>query len=105
MERSGVANLPLHSGHAPRWLFNRMIKLSGEIIRIISLEFGPDEVVRRFADPFWFQAFSCVIGFDWHSSGTTTVTLGSVKQALKPEDGILVAGGKGRVSRDTPGEI
>ncbi len=105
MERAGVANLPLHSGHAPRWLFNRMIKLSGEIIRVISIEFGPDEVIRRFADPFWFQAFSCVIGFDWHSSGTTTVTIGSIKQALRPEDGVLVAGGKGKVSRNTPQEI
>ena len=105
MKKSGVSNLPLHPGHAPRWLFDRMMKLSGEIVRIIALEFGVDEVIHRFADPYWFQAFSCVIGFDWHSSGTTTVTLGSLKQAITPEDGILVVGGKGRASRKTPDEI
>ncbi len=105
MERSGIANLPLHGGHAPRWLFDRMVKLSGEIIRVISLEFGVDEVIRRLADPYWFQAFSCVIGFDWHSSGTTTVTLGSLKQALSPEDGVLIAGGKGKASRSALEEI
>ncbi len=105
MPRSGVANLPLHGGHAPRWLFKRMIKLSGEIVRIIAMDFGTEEVLRRFADPFWFQAFSCVIGFDWHSSGTTTVTMGALKQALRPEDGVLVAGGKGRASLNTPREI
>ncbi len=105
MERYGVANLPLHPGHAPRWLFDRMVKLSGEIVKVIALEFGPDEVLRRFADPFWFQAFSCVIGFDWHSSGTTTVTLGSLKQSLGEEHGILLAGGKGKASKKTPEEI
>jgi hypothetical protein len=105
MERSGVANLPLHPGHAPRWLFKRMVTLSGEIIRVIEMEYGTKEVLRRLADPFWFQAFSCVIGFDWHSSGTTTVTMGALKQALNPEDGIVVVGGKGAVSRKTPQEI
>ncbi len=105
MERIGVANLPLHPGHAPRWLFNRMVTLSGEIIRIIEMEYGTEEVLRRLADPYWFQAFSCVIGFDWHSSGTTTVTMGALKQALCPENGIAVVGGKGGVSRKTPEEI
>ena len=105
MYRSGVANLPLHTGHAPRWLFERMVQLSGEIVKIIAMEFGPDEVVRRLADPYWFQAFSCVIGFDWHSSGTTTVTLGSLKQTLGEEHGVMVAGGKGKASRKTPLEI
>ncbi len=105
MERSGIANLPLHPGHAPRWLFKRMVPLSRGIIKIIEMEYGTDEVLRRLSDPYWFQAFSCVIGFDWHSSGTTTVTIGALKQALKPEDGIVVVGGKGAVSRRTPKEI
>lgn len=105
MEKTGVAELPLHPGHAPKWLFKRMVKLSGEIIKIIELEFGTKEVLKRLGDPYWFQAFSCVIGFDWHSSGTTTVTMGALKEALKPEDGIVVVGGKGKVSRNTPREI
>ncbi len=105
MERAGIANLPLHTGHAPKWLFDRMVKLSGEIVKVIALEFGPDEVIHRFGDPMWFQAFSCVIGFDWHSSGTTTVTLGSLKGALAPEHGLLIAGGKGKASKKTPQEI
>ncbi len=105
MERKGIAELPLHPGHAPRWLFERMVKLSGEIIRIIEMEFGTEEVLRRLADPYWFQAFSCVIGFDWHSSGTTTVTMGALKEALNPQDGLAVAGGKGSASRRTPSEL
>ena len=105
MERSGVANLPLHTGHAPKWLFKRMIGLSGEIVKIIEMEYGAEEVLRRLSNPYWFQAFSCVIGFDWHSSGTTTVTMGSLKEALKVEDGIVVVGGKGRESKKTPMEI
>jgi hypothetical protein len=26
-------------------------------------------MLRRLSDPFWFQAFGCVLGFNWHSSG------------------------------------
>lgn len=29
MRRAGVAELPLHGGHAPRWLFYRMKRLAG----------------------------------------------------------------------------
>ena len=71
-------------------------------------EYGPDEMLRRLSDPWWFQAFGCVLGFDWHSSGVTTVTCGALKEAFKElgdDMGILVAGGKGSVSRKTPAEI
>lgn len=71
-------------------------------------EFGPDEMLRRLADPWWFQALGCVLGFDWHSSGVTTVTCGALKEAARkcgPDLGIFVAGGKGGVSRKTPHEI
>ncbi|PKP53974.1 MAG: DUF763 domain-containing protein, partial [Candidatus Altiarchaeales archaeon HGW-Altiarchaeales-3] len=69
-------------------------------------EYGQNEFLKRISDPYWFQAFSCVLGFDWHSSGTTTTTCGALKMALNPgEHGIMVAGGKGKTSRKTPQEI
>ncbi|RLF43091.1 MAG: DUF763 domain-containing protein [Thermoplasmata archaeon] len=106
MQRTGIANLPLHPGRAPRWLFTRMVKLGRAISEVLIIEYGRDEFLRRLADPFWFQAFSCVLGFDWHSSGTTTVTCGALKEAINlSEYGIAVAGGKGSVSRRTPDEI
>jgi hypothetical protein len=64
--------------------------------------------LRRLADPNWFQAFGCVLGFDWHSSGLTTTTCGAIKEGLRPIErdlGIFVCGGKGRTSRKTPLEI
>ncbi|MFQ6059738.1 MAG: DUF763 domain-containing protein, partial [Thermoplasmata archaeon] len=106
MPRVGVVDLPLHQGTAPRWLFGRMVKLSRGIIEVLVDEFGRSEFLQRISDPFWFQAFSCVLGFDWHSSGTTTVTCGAVKEALRDQNlGLFVAGGKGRTSRRTPLEI
>lgn len=108
MTRTGTANLPLHYGSAPRWLFSRMTDLSREIVRFVAGEFGPDEVLVRLADPFWFQAFGCVLGFDWHSSGLTTTVCGALKKGLRGlenETGLFVAGGKGRTSRQTPQEI
>ena len=106
MSRTGIANLPLHPGRAPRWLFKRMVLLSKGIIEVISYEYGKDEFLRRLADPFWFQALSCVLGFDWHSSGTTTVTCGALKEAINPgEYGFAIAGGKGKASRKTPQQI
>lgn len=85
-----------------------MTKLSLEIVRWMVEEFGPEEVLNRLADPCWFQAFGCVLGFDWHSSGVTTTVCGALKQALRPlsgELGFFVAGGKGGVSRKTPAEV
>jgi hypothetical protein len=106
MQRTGVANLPLHPGKAPRWLFKRMVLLSKGIIEVISYEYGSDEFLRRISDPFWFQALSCVLGFDWHSSGTTTVTCGALKEAINSEQyGFTIAGGKGKASRKTLEEI
>ena len=106
--KTGVAYLPLHTGRAPRWLFNRMVELSGAIIEIMVMERGPHEVLRCLSNPFWFQALGCVLGFDWHSSGLTTTTCGAIKEAMKikgKELNLLVAGGKGRTSRKTPEEI
>lgn len=106
--KTGTANLPLHSGYAPRWLFKKMKKLSKGIIQAIVYEKGPDEVIRKLSDPFWFQAFGCVLGFDWHSSGLTTTTCGAIKAGLKEvngEIGLFVAGGKGKSSLRTPDDI
>ncbi len=108
MTRRRVAQLPLHGGKAPAYLFQRMTKLAGAITMAVVDQFGPLEMLRRLSDPWWFQAFGCVLGFDWHSSGVTTVTCGALKEAsrkLGDDLGILVAGGKGGVSRKTPAEI
>jgi len=106
MERTGFADLPLHHGMAPKWLFERMLKLSRAICEVLLYEYGKDELFRRLSDPFWFQAFSCVLGFDWHSSGCTTVTCGALKEAVDPElHGFAVVGGKGKTSLRTLDEI
>jgi len=106
MARTGVANLPLHGGKAPKWLFDRMVKLSEGIVEVIINEYGKDEFLKRISDTFWFQSFSCVLGYDYHSSGTTTVTCGALKEAIKPEQhGFAIAGGKGKASRKTIQQI
>lgn len=108
MNRVGTAHLPLHGGKAPAYLFQRMTKLAREISLAIIYEYGAVELMRRLSDPYWFQAFGCVLGYDWHSSGVTTVVCGALKEAWKPiwnETGLYIAGGKGGTSRKTPGEI
>ena len=106
MQKTGVANLPLHGGKAPKWLFKRMVQLSKGIIEVINYEYGKDEFISRLSDPFWFQALSCVLGFDFHSSGTTTVTCGALKEAINPEEhGFAITGGKGKASRKTLEQI
>ena len=106
MQRTGIASLPLHGGKAPAWLTGRMRKLAKEVTSIIIDEYGTDTFLARISDPHWFQAFGCVLGYDWHSSGVTTVVTGILKQALTPEEhGLALCGGKGRTSRQTPAEI
>jgi len=106
--RTGIAHLPLHYGKAPSWLFQRMKVLSREITLFIIDVYGNEEMLLRLSDPFWFQAFGCALGFDWHSSGITTTICGAIKEGIKgieKELGFYVAGGKGRTSRKTPHEI
>jgi hypothetical protein len=103
MYRTGVANLPLHGGKAPSWLTGRMRKMAKEIVSIIIEEQGTAKFIERLSDPYWFQAFGCVLAYDWHSSGVTTVVTGILKGALSPEEhGVAVCGGKGKTSRKTP---
>src|SRR5947207_14857386 len=105
---TGFASLPLHGGKAPAWLFSRMVRLSREIVIYMASEFGTREVLRRLSDPFWFQAFGCVLGFDWHSSGVTTTVCGAVKEGLKDVDrdlGFFAAGGKGAATVKAPQQI
>ncbi len=108
MKKSGSADLPLHNGHVPRWLSERMAKLGLAITESIIVEYGKSEVLRRLSDPFWFQSFGAVLGMDWHSSGITTSVMGALKRAINPhskELGIYICGGKGKFSRDTPNEL
>jgi hypothetical protein len=106
--RTGFATLPLHPGRAPAWLFTRMTRLAREIATHIVADRGAEELLRRLSDPFWFQAFGCVLGFDWHSSGVTTTVTGALKEGLRGvehELGLYSQGGKGATSRKTPVEI
>jgi hypothetical protein len=85
-----------------------MAQLAPEIVEAIVLEHGRSAFLQRLSDPYWFQAFGCVLGFDWHSSGVTTTVCGALKQGLAPRArdlGLYVAGGKGKASRQTPLEL
>ena len=106
MFRSGVATLPLHGGKAPSWLTGRMRGLAREIANIMIDEYGTTKFIARLSDPYWFQALGCVLAYDWHSSGVTTVVTGVLKTALSPQEhGVAVCGGKGKTSRKTPSDI
>jgi hypothetical protein len=106
MAKKGTIGLPLHAGHAPQWLISRMEKLSYAIAKILIDEHGQHDFLRRISDPLWFQAFGCVLGFDWHSSGLTTVVTGVLKRSLKPEiHGVMLAGGKGSGAMNTLNDI
>ncbi len=106
--KTGVATVPLDYGRCPTWLFERMKRLSRGIALTIIEEFGAEEILRRFSDPAWFQSLSCVIGMDWNSSGTTTITMGALKEGLRGLEndlGFFICGGKGKTSRKTPEQI
>ena len=107
-KRAGGADLPLHSGRVPQWLADRMTRLGTVMSEAIVHHYGRDELLRRLANPFWFQSFGAVMGMDWHSSGITTSVIGALKRglvSLEDELGIHVCGGRGKYSRQTPHEL
>jgi len=85
-----------------------MVRLGREIVRLVVEDHGPEELLIRISDPYWFQSLGCVLGFDWHSSGITTTVCAALKEGLRGmerELGLVIAGGKGAASRKTPAEI
>ncbi|OGZ32182.1 MAG: hypothetical protein A2V69_02150 [Candidatus Portnoybacteria bacterium RBG_13_40_8] len=106
--RTGLASFPLDYGTCPRWLFERMTRLSRSIVQAIVSEFGAEEFLKRLSDPVWFQSFGSVLAFDWNSSGLTTTTCGALKMGiwgLEKDLGLFICGGKGKTSRKTPNQI
>jgi len=106
MDRFAVATLPLHDGRAPSYLVERMKRASSAIASIMCQELGTRAFLERLADPLWFQALGAALGYDWHSSGVTTVLTGVLREVLSMEEqGIAVVGGKGGMMKLVPQEI
>lgn len=106
--RRGIATFTLDYGKCPPWLFQRMVSLGREMVRVLVEEYGPDEFIKRIADPVWFQSLGTVLAFDWNASGLTTILTAALKEAIRGEEknlGIFICGGKGKTSRKTPDEI
>ena len=106
--KRGIATFTLDTGHCPPWLFRRMVKLGREMTRVLVVEYGPDEFVRRMGDPVWFQSLGTVLAFDWNASSLTTILTAAMKEAIRGEEadlGLFICRGKGKTSRQTPDEI
>lgn len=106
--RTGVATFTLDYGKCPRWLFERMVRLGRAMTEAIIMEYGPEEYIKRLADPVWFQSLGTVLAFDWNASGLTTILTAALKEAIRGQErdlGIFICGGKGKTSRKTPEEI
>ena len=104
----GVATFTLDTGKCPRWLFERMVRLGREMTRVLVEEYGPDEYIKRIADPVWFQSLGTVLAFDWNASGLTTILTAALKEGIRGRErelGIFIAGGKGKTSRKTSDQI
>ena len=108
MIHRGIASFGLDGGHCPPWLFERMVKLGREMTQVLVAEYGPEEFIKRIADPVWFQSLGTVLAFDWNASGLTTILTAALKEAIRGQEkdlGIFICGGKGKTSRKTPDEI
>lgn len=108
MIQRGIATFTLDFGKCPPWLFRRMTALGREMIRAVVAIEGPDEFVRRMADPAWFQSLGTVLAFDWNASGLTTILTAALKEAIRGQErelGFFICGGKGKTSKKTPEQI
>ncbi len=106
--KRGVATFTLDTGVCPPWLFERMVKLGRSMTDVLIEEYGPDEYIKRIADPVWFQSLGTVLAFDWNASGLTTILTAALKEAIRGREqelGVFIAGGKGATSKKTPDEI
>lgn len=106
--KRGIATFTLDTGKCPPWLFERMVSLGRSMTDVLIEEYGPDEYIKRIADPVWFQSLGTVLAFDWNASGLTTILTAALKEAIRGREqelGVFIAGGKGATSKKTPDEI
>ena len=82
--KAGSADLPLHGGHVPRWLADRMTRLGAVISEAIIYHYGRDELLRRLAHSFWFQSFGAVMGMGWHAMSVLAKTRGFPQLLTRP---------------------
>ena len=76
-------DLPLHHWHCPPRLFEKMVKLAEKFLILFVKENWTKQLLEKLSHPLWFQSLGCYLGFDWHSSGLTTVVWWALSQALK----------------------
>lgn len=104
MRKTGTADLRLCTGPIPH--YKEMVLLSEPLIETLVNEFGTKEVVNRFSNPLWYQCLACSFGFEYQFSGMTTVVIKAIKEGIKNKNlGIEIAGGKGKLSIETPKEL
>jgi len=106
--KKGIATFTLDTGKCPPWLFERMVKLGSSLTDVLIDEYGPNEYIKRIADPVWFQSLGTVLAFDWNASGLTTILTAALKESIRGREkelGFFIAGGKGATSRKTPDQI
>jgi len=60
LKQAGIAQLKLHPGKAPHWLVKRMMPMASALCEFIVDEYGSKELLKRLADPVYFQAFANV---------------------------------------------
>ncbi len=100
MRRIGHADLRLCTGPVPH--YRQIVKLGGALVEYMVDELGPEETLRRFSHPIWFEAMASAMGFEWQFSGATTVTIRALAEAIRGKEeelGIYIVGGKGREAR------
>ena len=104
IRQTGVVDLALVNGSVPH--YEEMVKLAEAISAAIVTEYGTFEFIKRLSNPLFFQSFACVIGWEWWTSGSGTVVLRALKDALMKENlGIKVVGGKGLAGRKISQEL
>ena len=100
MKRIGDVELKLAKGPVPH--YKEIKELTRSIIKVLEYEFGTKEIIKRFSNPLWYNAYACLVGFEWNYSGMTTVPLRALKEILSEENlGLYAFGGKGKESKIT----
>ncbi len=104
VRKTGETDLWLVSGGVPH--FREMVELAGPIVTAIIDLSSRKEFIRRISNPCWFSSLSSALGWEWNTSGQTTVTLSALKVALMKENlGVKLAGGKWMKGRAVPDEL
>lgn len=105
MYRAGLRELKLIYSSKPRWYFRQSERILTAIFESYLSIFEPKKLLKALASPTFFDGLVASASLDELGGGATTIVAVTLKNFIRPDSGLAVAGGKRPHGYKVPEEL